>query len=82
MSAYQDLSLTFMSPESVEGATFYGLPVHSSQCDTVPLLYLLFFDSNTDYCKRIRGDPLDPKVIGCISLSQVQRAEMIIQKYR
>jgi hypothetical protein len=54
VNAYQDLSLTYLAPDSIEGYTFYGLPVHSSKCadekNAPPLLYLLFFDSNTEYC--------------------------------
>jgi hypothetical protein len=73
INAYQDLSVTFMAPDSIEGTTFYGLPIHSSQCGNItdyvppPFLYLLFFDSNTNYCKRMRNEPLDPSLIGCIS---------------
>ena len=66
VNSYQDLSMTFIAPDSIEGTSFYALPVHSAQCNNrmVPLLYLFFFDSNTDYC---RTSTLDPNIIGCVS---------------
>jgi hypothetical protein len=74
VNAYQGLSMTFLAPDSIEGYTFYGIPVHSSKCgnkpNAAPLLYLLFFDSNTEYCKRIRDDK-DPTIINCISDTQI-----------
>jgi hypothetical protein len=83
INSYQDLSMTFISSDSIEGTSFYALPVHSSQCNrNVPLLYLFFFDSNTDYCKRLRGEPLDPNFVGCVSETQISKAADIIYKYR
>jgi len=72
-----------MAPDSIEGTSFYGLPVHSSQCGNAvdpppPFLYLLFFDSNTDYCKKKLNEALDPTFIGCISDSQISKAKQII----
>jgi hypothetical protein len=85
VNAYQGLSMTFLAPDSIEGYTFYGIPVHSSKCgnkpNAAPLLYLLMFDSNTEYCKRIRDDK-DPTLINCISDTQIKKAEQIISKYR
>jgi hypothetical protein len=69
-----------MAPDSIEGTSFYGLPVHSSQCGNMtdpaspPFLYLLFFDSNTNYCKKARNETLDPNFIGCISDTQISKA--------
>ena len=82
VNAYQSLSMTFLAPDSIEGFTFYGLPVHSVLCgnqpNAPPLLYLIFFDSNTDYCKREKNEKLDPTIIGCISDTQIKKAEAII----
>ena len=72
ISTYGNSSVTYMSPTSLEGTTFYFLPVNIFQCKEIQtkLLQLTFLDSNTDYCNKI--DRSGPR-LGCVSLDQYKR---------
>ena len=54
INSYGNFSMTFPSPISIAGATFYGLPIRDILCDDKTKMltagYLLFLDSNTEEC--------------------------------
>ncbi len=72
--------MTFPSPISIAGATFYGLPIRAILCDDEDKMlqagYLLFFDSNTHECSS-KEDAVNP--VGCVSRDQIEAARKILK---
>jgi hypothetical protein len=57
VNSYGEISMTFPAPQSMDGYTFYGIPIYCRKCK-YPILYnayLVFFDSNTNDCHYING---------------------------
>ena len=82
INSYSNLSFTYTSSDTIEGWTYYNLPVHSSvYCDDSYVLFnLMFFDSNTRDCDP-QGQE-DIKRVGCVSKTQIDAAQELFRNQR
>lgn len=76
INSYGNISLTFPAPQSIDGTTFYGLPIRDFICesDEAKAGYLLFLDSNSQACQYSSAN----RQVGCVSNGQLESARRIL----
>jgi len=69
VNSYGNISLTFPAPQSIDGTTFYGLPIRDILCesDTAKGGYIIFLDSNSKACQYSSAK----EDVGCVSEDQL-----------
>ena len=67
VNSYGNISLTFPAPQSIDGTTFYGLPIRDILCgdDFTKAGYIVFLDSNSKECLYSQLEAKEPA--GCVS---------------
>ncbi|TNV78593.1 hypothetical protein FGO68_gene12589 [Halteria grandinella] len=83
LNSYGNLSMTYPTPTSIDGDSFYGLPVKRILCHQNVMqyaAYLMFLDSNTHSdCPQKQADKPEN---GFVSKQQINQAAAIVQKIR
>ncbi|TNV78566.1 hypothetical protein FGO68_gene7695 [Halteria grandinella] len=83
LNSYGNLSMTYPTPTSIDGDSFYGLPDKRILCHQNVMqyaAYLIFLDSNTHSdCPQKYADKPEN---GCVSKQQINQAAAIVQKIR
>jgi hypothetical protein len=83
INSYGNLSMTFPSPTSIDGNSFYGIPIKRRFCFPLTMqqaAYLIFMDSNTR--NDCPSDTPGYQENGCVSNLQIDQAKFIVDHMR
>ncbi|TNV81311.1 hypothetical protein FGO68_gene4886 [Halteria grandinella] len=84
LNSYGNLSMTYPTPTSIDGDSFYALPIKRALCPEnnkfQQAAYLTFLDSNTyNDCPQKHSDQPEN---GCVSIQQINKAASIVNIIR